>query len=195
MNSVVQQLITVAGVLLGAGATFAGAALTERSKWRRSQRSRWDDRRLVAYSEFAHALKHFSVVSQRMAAARGFPHAGQPISAEDGALLLADADSEKTLKWEMVLLLGSPEAVAAARVWNKAVWELSLVALGEEMSHADYLSAYEGTGHKRNAFYECARKDLGVRSGELPFGDGPWLLRSVQLTPGDVDVPATTGPL
>ncbi|MFD4353401.1 hypothetical protein ACFWPX_12635 [Nocardia sp. NPDC058518] len=96
MKPVVQQLITVVGVLLGAGATFAGAALTERSKWRRTQRSRWDDRRLVAYSDFANALKRFAEVSMRMAAGRGFPNAGQPISAEDGAELLAEAASEKS---------------------------------------------------------------------------------------------------
>ncbi|MFC6012891.1 hypothetical protein [Nocardia lasii] len=175
MNAVVQQVITVVGVLLGAGATFAGAALTERAKWRRVQGSRWDDRRLVAYSEFAHALKDFAVVSQRMAAEKGFPTAAQPISAAEGPSMLAEADSVKTLKWEMVLLLGSSEAVAAARVWNKAVWELSLVALGAPMSHEEYLRAYEAAGHKRNAFYECARADLGVRGGELPLGDGPWV--------------------
>ncbi|WP_255495334.1 hypothetical protein [Nocardia sp. GTS18] len=179
MNSVVQQLITVAGVLLGAGATFAGAALTERAKWRRTQQSRWDDRRLVAYSEFAHALKNYSVVSMRMAAARGFPSSGQAIPAEEGEGLLLEADSEKTLKWEMVLLLGSPEAVAAARAWNKAVWELSLVARGAEISHEDYIRAFEAAGHKRNAFYECARNDLGVRIGELPVGDGLWLPQNV----------------
>ncbi|MFD9546490.1 hypothetical protein ACFWBG_03840 [Nocardia salmonicida] len=183
MNAVVQQVITVAGVLLGAGATFAGAALTERAKWQRTQSSRWDDRRLVAYSEFAHSLKHFAVVSQRMVVGRGFPQAGQPLSTEEGSQLLAEAESEKTLKWEMVLLLGSPEAVAAARLWNKAVWELSLVAMGRDMSHDNYLRAYEAAGHKRNAFYECARNDLGVRSGELPFGDGPWLPQNLLAAP------------
>lgn len=183
MNTVVQQVITIVGVLLGAGATFAGAALTERSKWKRAQGSRWDDRRLVAYSEFANALKRFSEVSMRMAAGRGFPNAGQPISVEDGAQLLAEAASDTTLKWEMVLLLGSAEAVAAGRLWNKAVWELSLVALGREMGHEDYVLAFEAAGYKRNDFYECARRDLGVRSGELPVGDGAWLPENVQLGP------------
>ncbi|MFD3743201.1 hypothetical protein [Nocardia sp. NPDC058633] len=189
MNTIVQQLITVAGVLLGAGATFAGAALTERAKWRRTQRSRWDDRRLVAYSDFANALKRFAEVSMRMAAGRGFPNAGQPISVEEGAPLLAEAASDKTLKWEMVLLLGSAEAVAAARQWNKAVWELSLVALGRGMSHEDYVRAFEAAGLKRNDFYECARRDLGVHSGELPAGDGAWLPHNVLLG-NDGDAPA-----
>lgn len=177
-------MITVVGVLLGAGATFAGAALTERAKWRRTQRSRWDDRRLVAYSEFANALKRFAEVSMRMAAGRGYPNTGQPISAGDGEQMLAEAASEKTLKWEMVLLLGSVEAVAAGRLWNKAVWELSLVALGRDMSHEDYVCAFEAAGLRRNDFYECARRDLGVNSGELPAGDGAWLPQNVLLGTG-----------
>ncbi|MFE1591843.1 hypothetical protein [Nocardia sp. NPDC058705] len=99
--------------------------------------------------------------------------------------MLAEAASENTLKWEMVLLLGSAEAVAAARLWNKAVWEASLVALGREMSHEDYIRAFEAAGLRRNDFYECARRDLGVHSGELPAGDGAWLPQNVLLGADD----------
>ncbi|MEV6213748.1 hypothetical protein [Nocardia sp. NPDC051833] len=186
MNPVVQQLLTMTGVLVGAGATFAFTSWTERSRWRRAEQSKWDDRRLVAYNEFAHALKHYALISQRMCAAHGFPYAGQPIDLDEGLRVLAEADSEKSLKWEIVLLVGSPEAVAAARRWNKAAWELGYVAMGAAMTHGEYVRRYEEMGQLRNEFYECARSDLGVRGGELPPGNKAWLPPGVEPNPGEL---------
>ncbi|MFI6870847.1 hypothetical protein [Nocardia sp. NPDC050406] len=175
MNPVVQQLLTLLAVVLGAGSTFAATTLTERAKWRRSQDTRWDDKRLAAYSEYANALKQYVQVSYRLAAARGYPAVAQPIETEAGLRALADAEAEKTIKWEAVLLLGSPEAVAAARAWNRAAWDLGWPARGHAVEHAEYIRMYAEMGRRRNEFYECARADLGVRSGELPPGDQPWL--------------------
>ncbi|GGK43393.1 hypothetical protein GCM10011591_13800 [Nocardia camponoti] len=180
-----QQLVTVLGVLLGATSTFAFAAVSERAKWRRAERSKWDERRLVAYNEFAHALKGYSLVSMRMAATRGYPAAAQPIDLTEGVEMLGQATEAKALKWEALLLLGSPDAVAAGRRWNKAVWDLSHVGNGMETSHADYVERYEECGRLRNEFYERARLDLGIGSGELPVGDQAW------LPPGSLSSPAT----
>ncbi|WP_460721764.1 hypothetical protein [Nocardia heshunensis] len=162
-------------MVLGAGSTFAATTLTEQAKWRRGQDTRWDDKRLAAYSEFANALKQYVQVSFRLAAARGYPATAQPIDTDTGLQLLAEAEAEKTVKWEAVLLLGSPEAVAAAREWNRAAWELGWPARGHAIEHSEYVRLYSEMGRRRNEFYECARADLGVRSGELPPGDRPWL--------------------
>ncbi|GAD81842.1 hypothetical protein [Nocardia asteroides] len=192
MNPVVQQVLTMVGVLLGAGTTFAFATWTERSRWRRAEQSKWDNSRLTAYTEFAHALKSYALISQRMAAARGFPNAGQPMDLDEGLVALVEADSEKSLKWEVVLLLGSTDAVAAARSWNKAVWELGYVAMGTDMSHDEYVRRYEEAGRLRNDFYACARADLGVRGGELPPGNRAWLPPGVQVTRGALPGPVRT---
>ncbi len=170
-----QQVLTVVGVLLGAGTTFAFTTWTERSRWRRTEQSKWDERRLVAYNEFAHAVKQYAMISMRLAAARGFPNTAAPIDHDEGLAALADADVAKSLKWEIVLLVGSPATVTAARRWNKAVWELTYVARGVDMTHEEYVRRYEEAGRLRNEFYECARADLGVRGGELPPGDRAWL--------------------
>ncbi|WP_051192603.1 hypothetical protein [Nocardia jiangxiensis] len=69
MGPLLQQLITLAGVLVGAGATFAATTHTERIKWRRSIETRWDDKRLIAYSEYANALKLFMEVLFQQAVA------------------------------------------------------------------------------------------------------------------------------
>lgn len=129
----------------------------------------------MAYNEFAHALKQYVVASMRLAAARGYPNSSPPIDLDEGRIALVEADSQKTLKWEVVLLLGSPEAVSAARLWSKAAWELGYVALGADMSHDEYVRRYEEMGRRRNGFYDCARRDLGVNSGDLPRGDRAWL--------------------
>ncbi|MBL1073448.1 hypothetical protein JK358_03480 [Nocardia sp. 2] len=161
---------------MGAGGTFTATALTERAKWRRSQDARWDDKRLAVYSEYATALKECMDLAFRLAAARGYPAVALPIDIDTGLQALADAETTKTIKWEAVLLLGSPQAVSAAREWNRAAWELGWAAKGHAVEHADYTRLYAETGRRRNAFYEAARADLGVRSGELPPGDQPWQL-------------------
>ncbi len=194
VNPVVQQVLTMTGVLVGAGTTFAFTSWTERSRWRRAEQSKWDDRRLVAYNEFAHALKHYALISQRMCAAHGFPYAGQPIDLDEGLRALAEADSEKSLKWEIVLLVGSPEAVAAARRWNKAAWELGYVAMGAAMTHGEYVSRYEEMGRLRNEFYLCARADLGVNGGELPPGNKAWLPPGAERGTGELAQSSESAP-
>ncbi len=179
-------MLTIFGVVLGAGTTFTFTTWAERARWRRTEQAKWDDRRLVAYNEFAHALKQYVLVSMRISAARGFPNAVQPMDIDEGLRALAEADSEKSLKWEIVLLVGSSEAVAAARKWNKAAWELGHVATGTEMTHEEYVRRYEDMGALRNEFYECARADLGVRGGGLPPGNRAWIPPNALTSGADV---------
>ncbi|BDU08022.1 hypothetical protein [Nocardia cyriacigeorgica] len=175
MGAITQQLLTLLGVVVGAAATFSATVLTERAKWRRTLDTRWDDKRLTAYFEYANALKKYATLCHRLAAARGYRTATQPIDLEEGIAALAEADAEKAIKWEQVLLLGSPGAVAAARRWTEAVWRLSHIARGHAVDQFAYTDLYEEAGRRRNQFYELARADLGVTSGELPPGDVAWL--------------------
>ncbi|MFB7717046.1 hypothetical protein [Nocardia sp. NPDC056100] len=183
MSSVMQQLLPLVGVVLGVGTTFAATSMNERAKWRRSHGTRWDDKRLAAYSEYANSLKQYVQVSYRLAAARGYPAVALPIDIDAGLQALAEAEADKTIKWETVLLLGSPEAVAAARSWNRAAWELGWPARGHAMEHAEYLRLYSEMGRRRNAFYESARADLGVLTGALPPGDQPWMPPGIETPP------------
>jgi hypothetical protein len=65
---VVQQIVTILGVLAGAGASFAATSLIERSKWKRAHAVRWDERRLNAYVAYANAVKRMNHLSLRLAA-------------------------------------------------------------------------------------------------------------------------------
>ena len=79
VNPIVAQVLTIAGVLLGSAATFFVTSSTERTRWRRAQSARWDDKRLLAYSEYATAVKHMVRLCRRIAETRGLLATGQPI--------------------------------------------------------------------------------------------------------------------
>lgn len=185
VSPIVQQLLTLLGVVLGAGATFTATTFAERAKWRRSQDTRWDERRLTAYTEYANALKRYVQIAYRMAATQGYPTAADPIDLEVGAQALTDANVDRSVRWETVLLLGSPSAVQAGRAWHQAAWKYSWVVRGQRIDRAEYLRLYEEMGRRRDDFYTSARSDLGVSSGVLPSGDQVWLPPS-----GDAEAPS-----
>src|SRR5207253_3093774 len=66
-----QQLPALIGVLLGAAATFTATTAAERARWRRAQAVRWDEKRLAAYSEYAHAMKKLISIAVQLATTRG----------------------------------------------------------------------------------------------------------------------------
>ncbi|WP_234391161.1 hypothetical protein [Nocardia suismassiliense] len=161
-------MLTIGGVLLGAGATYTATTFTERAKWQRSHDTRWDDKRLIAYMEYANALKRYVRVVYRLAAASGYPTNSEPIDLEDGKQALAEAAADRSVKWETVLLLGSPQAVGAARKWHEAAWKFRSATRGGEVDHDAYYRHYRELTLRRDEFYACARADLGVNSGALP---------------------------
>jgi hypothetical protein len=168
MNPVLQQVLTVVGVLLGAAASFTAATLAERTRWKRIHSTRWDDKRLDAYSEYANAVKTAVHISYRLLASRGFPAGGLPIDEEVGRQALGEAEHERTVKWEPVLLLGSPAVVEAGRAWHERLWELEWIARGQTTDVDRFASINKEFGLAREHFYECVRADLGVVSGALP---------------------------
>jgi hypothetical protein len=83
-----------------------------------------------AYIDYGIAVKRCIHLSVRVAAARGFDHSAEPLSPEEGVPELAAAEIERGARWEAVLLLGTPETIAAARDWHQAVHRLDWYARG-----------------------------------------------------------------
>jgi hypothetical protein len=189
--SVLSQVLPLVGVLIGALATFAFALMTERTKWKRTQATRWDEKRLTTYMEYASALKKMLAISNRMAATRGVATAtAEPIPLEEGHQLLAAAEADRSAKWETVQLLGDPPTVAAARSWHEAVWELEWFARGRLTGDEEFELAYRKAGAARTAYYTAARADLGVSSGVIPDRSGlPAALTVNPLSPGGITSP------
>lgn len=159
----VQQLPALLGVVVGALATYAVQAASERARWRREQSVRWDQSRVQVYAEYSHAIKKLISVAQRIAAHRGAHRLGESLSPEEGRDLLAAAEEERGIRWEAVLLLGSVAAVRAGREWQRSVFRLQQIARGLEPAES-WTAAVEVASRARGAFYEVARRDLGLPS-------------------------------
>lgn len=167
VQSFVQQLPALIGVLVGALATYTATSAAERARWRRAQSVRWDDKRLTAYSEYAHAVKKVISISVRLAAHRGVHRDLDTLSPEEGMPALAVAEEERTMKWEAVLLLGTAQTVAAARAWHESVFRLQRIASGASVE-VTWTEAVEAASRARRGFYEAAKRDLGIAIGDAP---------------------------
>jgi hypothetical protein len=135
--------------------------LAERRKWRREQTIRWDERRVSAYMEYAHAIKKVISISSQLAAQKGHPVEHHFMAPEYGLTNLAAAEEARTVCWEAVLLLGSSEMVLAGRRWHETVFQLELIASGQPAALSWDL-AVKAASEARGRFYEAARKDIGI---------------------------------
>lgn len=177
MSAAVQQVFVLAGVIVGALASYLASAAMERARWRRQMNTRWDTARMEAYTEYAHAVKSMVQCSLRLCAQRGMGSIAQPVTETDGLAALAEAEANRGAMWEKVLLVGTPATVAAGRRWHECAWRLELFARGLETGSEAWVQAMGETNAARAAFYAQARSDLGV-PGESPMA--PWPRRPIQ---------------
>jgi hypothetical protein len=168
MNPIVAQVLTIAGVLLGSAATFVVTSAAERTRWRRAQAARWDDKRLLAYSEYANAVKHMVRLCRRIAETKKLLSTGQPIDLDAAFAALAEAETQRAARWETVLLLGEPATISAARAWSEQAWRLERILRETHPDAATFTDAYRDAMRLRNEFYAHARADLDITSGPLP---------------------------
>jgi hypothetical protein len=168
MNSWSIQLLTLVGVAVGALASFVSTRMLDRSRWQREEALRWDERRLEAYSDFSSALLKFINIAWRISAGYGLPTNVQPLDAKMGLRVLADAESELSVQWEKVLLLGSPDAISAASNWRNEAWHLEKFARKLRSDEAEFREATRARREARARFYSAVRADLRVLSGNIP---------------------------
>lgn len=159
------QLPALVGVLIGVLATYITTTAQERGRWRRQQAVRWDERRITAYTEYAHAVKKVISISVRLAAKRGVYEDDFWFGADVDETDLLRAEDERTTRWEAVLMLGDDAVVAAARQWHQVTFRLIRLALGQP-SDLTWNEAVRVTGQARGRFYTAARRDLGVKFDE-----------------------------
>jgi hypothetical protein len=181
VNPIVAQVLTIAGVLLGSAATFVVTFTTERARWRRARSDRWDDKRLLAYSEYANSVKHMVRLCRRIAETMGLLSTGQPTDLDSAFADLAEGETQRAARWENVLLLGYPETIASARAWSEQVWALERILRQPHPDASSFDEAYRAAMRLRNEFYANARRDLDITSGPLP--ELTW--RSLRPSPDD----------
>jgi hypothetical protein len=183
------QLLTILGVTVGAVLSFIFTRLLDRARWQREEALRWDTKRLDCYSEFAASTKHHITISRQICAGLDLPSTDQPLDAEAGLAMLADAEQDLGIKWEHVLMLGTPEAIDAARDWRHIAWHLEWMARGLRDDPGEYTQANIDSGEARRRFYSAVRADLGIHSGPIP--DPVWPPAWQQASPQSPDSPAT----
>lgn len=184
MAGIVQQLPVLTGVAVGALASYLATSATERARWRRQQAARWDDKRSQVYAEYGYAVKNVYVACLRIAETRGLAtsdptHSPQTINDLDRLA------TERTAKWESVLLLGNPETITAARTWHRTIWQMQLVAHGTPTDDVAWGALLEKVDDARARFYEAARRDLGITSGQVPRADSGGWERRLPLGSGE----------
>jgi hypothetical protein len=170
------QLLTLAGVALGALCSYASGAVNERLKFKREIGRQWSERRFECFAAYAAEVKTMSTLARRMAAARGL-HTLAPdaLSVEAGAPLLTEAEVRRSISMESLRLLADADTVAAAHRLNEAVWRLEWIAKGTvpdgtpsrwDQAMSRYLSAFDD-------FHRAARRELGVPGTDVPRIPGP----------------------
>ncbi len=162
MSFFAQQAPALVGVVVGAAASYATVSLGERKRWRRKLSTRWDQRRLSTYMDYAASVKNLFHLALRLATARGVSTLVVPMDPVEGARLCAEAEERRSTHWESVLMLGDPETISAARAWHGAVLRLIQTSLKSEFSVADWEAARAVTAGARDRYYESARASLGV---------------------------------
>jgi hypothetical protein len=166
LASFVGQLPALAGVLIGAAATYMATSASDRARWRREHSIRWDEKKADAYAEYGNALKKVISVAVRIAVARGVHDLGEPLLPEEGMAVLAAAEQDRQSMWEAVLLLGSDNVVKAARDWQRSIFMLAEIARG--VHGADNWDASIGAASTaRGKFYKAARSDLGLPTEDV----------------------------
>ncbi|GAA0918817.1 hypothetical protein [Virgisporangium aurantiacum] len=162
MTGSLDQISPLIGVVVGALLSFTATSLGERTRWRRSQQTRWDSDRLEAYAAYGEAVKRYIFIITRIAAGRGLPSGSLAIDPVVGLQELELAASERSHKWETMLLLGDADTIAAARQWQQSAWRLDPFALGCNSSPDEWSRALAATGTARDEFYVAARRGLGI---------------------------------
>ncbi len=168
MTSWSASLITLAAVAVGALLSFASTRLTDLNRWQREEHLRWDAKRLDVYSEFASTLLQFINIALRISAGLGFPTGVQPLDSETGLPALATTGTELNVQWERILLLGSPDAIVAAKYWQEEAFHLEYFARQLRSDPAEYAKTRRNTKEARWRFYSAARADLRITSGDIP---------------------------
>lgn len=159
---VVTQIITLIGVLIGAAASFFATTSIERARHKRELETRWDERKLNTYVDYASAVKEANITAKK-----AFMVRGEPMALTASIDEMEKAEANRSTLFEALILLADPSAVTAANVVNQKLWRILEVAR-DPASTDD--PAWERLGRELMSaltdLHERARLDLGIR-GQL----------------------------
>ena len=152
VTDVITQIVTLLGVLVGALTSYLSVTMAERARHRRTMATRWDERKLNTYIEYAACVKEVADASKRSRLAEEGSDAHEEFLAA-----MEEGELRRSALFEALVLLATPPAVEAAHAVNLALWEM----LGLAREHEP--PPVVGDLHARlNTYHERAREDLGI---------------------------------
>lgn len=119
---------------------------------------------------FAVTVKNQVRVSARLATTYGITtYSRESVEPDEGARLLAVYEDERAVQFERLLLLADSELQERARNWQEAAWAVTQIKQGLTDISADvFAEMMSTTALRRDAFYNCARKALGIPGQVAP---------------------------
>ncbi|MFE4174195.1 hypothetical protein ACFRR7_19460 [Streptomyces sp. NPDC056909] len=135
----------------------------ERSRHRRELLTRWDDRKLDAYTGYVDRVRAgiFLAVQlyEHKEGLRRSEHSEAEMAGE-----LAEAERHRGRSFEQIMLLGGDEVVEAAHELNAAALAVDWQATGKTAgSVEEWRERNRVVFREINQFHEAARVDLGVQ--------------------------------
>ncbi|NBM17484.1 hypothetical protein GUY61_18050 [Streptomyces sp. GC420] len=178
----IEQLVTVAAVLLGALTTHVTNHAMERNRNRVMLLTRWDDRKLDAYEGYVDAVRACIFLAVQL-----YEHKEglRPSGKTEPEMIaeLAEAGRLRGRAFERIMLLGGDDVVEAAHQLNAAALQIDWQATGRVTgSLEEWRERNRVTFKEINEFHEAARVDLGVQ-GSLKDESHPE--RDLLLPPGE----------
>ena len=158
----VTQIITLIGVLIGAAASYFATTSIERARYRRALETRWDERKLNAYVDYASAVKATNIT-----ATKAFMMRDQPKELAASIAEMEKAEANRSTLFEVLILLAEPVAVEAANVVNQKLWQILKVARDPALTNdVDRERLVIELMSALTDLHEQARLDLGI-TGQL----------------------------
>ncbi|MFD5930943.1 hypothetical protein [Streptomyces sp. NPDC060333] len=183
--SLAGRLLPLVGVALGAVTSFLAVSLNERTKWRRQQSIRWDERRMTAYAEYIHSVKELAARYQRIAAARGLVTGPAPLDLTSEVLEeLAEWEARRSALSATCGLVGDTRTNTASKSLNHCLWRLEHLARGVAAEvEQNWDQAYQEFREARRQYVESARSGIGVPGSATDDVAWPSAWRPAPRTP------------
>ncbi|MET8784904.1 hypothetical protein [Streptomyces sp. NPDC004589] len=165
MSAFIQQLPALAGVVIGSLGSYLAVMLGDRTRFRREQTVRWEDRRLTAYSDYARSQKTIVSLLFRVSAHLGNDPHPHPLPPEEAATQLGSASETRDLAWEALLLLGNADVAGAAHEWARVVADMERFVRDQIGDPDGWSALLENQRVAREKYYATARRDASLPPG------------------------------
>ncbi|MEV4163767.1 hypothetical protein [Nonomuraea dietziae] len=163
------QIATMAAVVIGALTTYVVTTLSDRSRYRREVARHWADRKLELYTRYAGDTKQLAILARQITALHGLHDAAPGVEEGKALALLDEAETNRSVTYEAVRLLGDAQTIRTTRELNDALHRLEWVAREKLDANPDvWEQCWQMYVAASNAFHESVRRELSVPGRFLP---------------------------